>query len=112
MLPYAYVVNGQSYRVESAAIAYGYDVNWYDFESAVVRDGASRATGATVRAYYDAGNPSRSVLDRATFDPVNAINLRILILVLANIVDFRARGDGVSSADVIEAMRQFRSRSH
>jgi hypothetical protein len=89
---YAYVANRRSYQAESTAIACGYDVNWYDSESAAARDGSSRAVGSTVHAYYDPGNPSRSMLDRATFDLVDAINLGIFILVLGNTVDFLRSG--------------------
>jgi hypothetical protein len=89
---YTYVANGKSYRAESTAIAYGYDVNWYDFPSAAARDGSSRAVGSIVHAYFDPGNPSRSMLDRATFDLVDAINLGIFILVLANTADFLRSG--------------------
>ncbi|WP_434112625.1 DUF3592 domain-containing protein [Paraburkholderia caffeinilytica] len=67
-------------------------MNWYDFESAAARDGSSRAVGSAVHAYYDPGNPSRSMLDRATFDLVDAINMGIFILVLARTVDFLRSG--------------------
>jgi hypothetical protein len=85
---YTYVVNGGSYSAESTSIAYGYDVNWYRYEPVAERDGLSRPVGSVVRAYYDPANPSRSVLDRATFDLVDAITLAIFILVLAKTVDF------------------------
>ncbi|WP_186035491.1 DUF3592 domain-containing protein [Burkholderia gladioli] len=98
---YTYAANGKQYSADSTSIAYGYDVNWYDYEPAAVRDGLSRPVGSTVRVYYDPGNPSHSVLDQATFDLVDAINAGIFILVLAKTADFlrsrrrRAAGDSM-----------------
>jgi hypothetical protein len=72
---------------QSTDIAHGYDVNWYRYEPAAERDSLSRPVGSTVRAYYDAGNPSHSVLDRATFELKDAIDAAIFILVLAKVAD-------------------------
>ena len=97
---YTYVANGKLYSANSTSIAYGYDVNWYDYEPAAARDGSSRPVGSTVRAYYDPGSPSHSVLDQATFDLADAINAGIFILVVAKALDIlrpgRRRADGQS----------------
>lgn len=89
---YTYVASGKQYSADSTSIAYGYDVNWYDYEPAAARDGSSRPVGSAVRAYYDPGNPSYSVLDRATFDLADAINTGIFLFVLAKILDFLRSG--------------------
>ena len=89
---YTFVANGKTYRVDSTNVASGYDVNWYDYEPAAVRDGSSRPVGSVVRAYYDPGNPSHSVLDQATFDLADAINAGVFILVLAKTLDFLRSG--------------------
>jgi len=89
---YTYVVDGKSYSAKSTHIAHGFDVNWYRYEPVAERDGQSRPVGSAVHAIYDPNNPSRSVLDRATFDLGDAINLALFILVLANTVDFVRTG--------------------
>ncbi|WP_175759207.1 DUF3592 domain-containing protein [Burkholderia ambifaria] len=96
---YTYVANGKQYSADSASIAHGYDVNWYDYESAAARDGSSRPVGSAVRVFYDPGNPSHSVLDQATFDLVDAINAGIFILVLAKAVDFLRSGRRRAASD-------------
>ncbi|MBN3851680.1 DUF3592 domain-containing protein [Paraburkholderia sp. Ac-20342] len=89
---YNYTVDGRSYSAESSHIAHGYDVNWYQYEPVAERDGLSRPVGSTVRTFYDPGNPSRSVLDRAIFDLSDAIYLALFILVLAKAADFVRTG--------------------
>jgi hypothetical protein len=89
---YTYVANGNLYRAESTGIAYGYDVNWYDYQSAAARGGSSRPVGSAVRTYYDPGNASHSVLDQATFDLADAINAGIFIVVLPKILDLLRSG--------------------
>ena len=89
---YTYIVDGKSYSAQSTHIAHGFDVNWYRYEPVAARDGLSRPVGSAVHAFYDPSNPSRSVLDRATFDLGDAINLAISILVLAKSVDFVRTG--------------------
>jgi Protein of unknown function (DUF3592) len=89
---YTYTVDGRSYSTESTHIAHGYDVNWYEYEPVAERDGLSRPVGSTVHAFYDPGNPTRSVLDRATFDLLDAIHLALFILVFAKAVDFIRTG--------------------
>lgn len=89
---YVYIADGKQYSADSTSVAYGYDVNWHDYEPAAARDGSSRPVGSAVRAYYDPGNPSRSVLDQATFDLADGINVGIFILVLAKALDFLRSG--------------------
>ncbi|WP_420823444.1 DUF3592 domain-containing protein [Trinickia diaoshuihuensis] len=85
---YTYIVDGKSYSAQSTHIAYGFDVNWYQYERVAERDGLSRPVGSAVHAFYDPNNPSRSVLDRATFGLGDAIHLTPFVLVLAKTVDF------------------------
>jgi len=89
---YTYSVDGRSYSAESTHISHGYDVNWYQDEPVAESDGLLRPVGSTVHAFYDPGNPSRSVLDRATFDLEDAIYLSIFMLVFAKTVDFLRTG--------------------
>jgi hypothetical protein len=89
---YSYIVNGRSYSSDSTAVAHGYDVNWYRYESVAEREGLSRPVGLSIQTYYDPSNPSRSVLDRATFDLSDAICAAIFILVLAKAVELVSSG--------------------
>lgn len=89
---YSYVVDGRPYIGKSTGIPYGYHVNWYQFETTAEREGLERPVGDTVKAYYDPHEPTRTTLDRATFEMEDAIKAGIFILVIAYMFDFVRRG--------------------